>query len=103
AAEGVIAAAIGRIAELAALGARVLAVDVPSGLDVDRGQPLGSACVSADDTLTLIAAKPGLFTGSGRDHAGRIWCAQLGVVPPEGSADAWLAGTGDPTCVVSPR
>ena len=102
-AEGEIAAAIARIAELASLGARVLAVDVPSGLDVDRGQPLGAACVTADDTLTLIAPKPGLFTGSGRDHAGRIWCARLGVAPPEGSADAWLAGTGDPTCVVSPR
>ena len=68
--EGAIAAAIGRIAALAARGARVLAIDVPSGLDVDRGQPLGTACVVADDTLTLIAPKPGLFTGSGRDHAG---------------------------------
>ena len=69
--EGEIAAAIARIAELAARGARVLAVDVPSGLDVDRGQPIGAACVVADDTLTLIAPKPGLFTGSGRDHAGQ--------------------------------
>ncbi|MDQ6639469.1 MAG: NAD(P)H-hydrate epimerase, partial [Pseudomonadota bacterium] len=59
--DGAIAAAIARIAELAALGSRVLAVDVPSGLDVDRGQPIGSACVVADDTLTLIAPKPGLF------------------------------------------
>jgi hydroxyethylthiazole kinase-like uncharacterized protein yjeF len=101
--EGAIAAAIGRVAELAALGARILAVDVPSGLDVDRGQPLGATCVRADDTLTLIAPKPGLFTGSGRDHAGRTWCARLGVDPPDGSADAWLVGRSDPSCAVSDR
>jgi len=101
--EGEIAAAIARIAELASLGARVLAVDVPSGLDVGCGQPLGAACVTADDTLTLIAPKPGLFTGSGRDHAGRIWCARLRVGPPDAGADAWLAGTGDPSCAASPR
>jgi len=101
--EGAIAAAIARIAELAALGARVLAVDVPSGLDVDRGQQLGTACVSADDTLTLIAPKPGLFTGSGRDHGGRIWCARLGVDAADASADAWLVGTRDPSCAVASR
>jgi hypothetical protein len=32
---------------LAARGVPVLAVDVPSGLDPDRGQPLGEACVVA--------------------------------------------------------
>jgi len=100
--EGAIAAAIARIAELAARGARVLAVDVPSGLDVDRGQPLGVVCVDADDTLTLIAPKPGLFTGSGRDHAGRIWCARLGV-DDTGDADAWLVGAQDPSCANPPR
>ena len=101
--EGDIAAAIARIAEHAARGARVLAVDVPSGLDADRGQPLGAACVSADDTLTLIAPKPGLFTGSGRDHAGRIWCATLGVAEGDRNPDAWLVGTSDPSCTLSTR
>ena len=101
--EGEIAAAIARIAELAALGTRVLAVDVPSGLDVDRGQPLGAACVVADDTLTLIAPKPGLFTGSGRDHAGRAWCARLDVDASDAVADAWLVGTRDPSCAAAPR
>ena len=101
--EGAIAAAIGRIAELAAHGARVLAIDVPSGLAVDRGQPLGTACVSASDTLTLIAPKPGLFTGNGRDHAGRTWCARLGVGFAEGAATAWLVGTSDPSCASAAR
>jgi hydroxyethylthiazole kinase-like uncharacterized protein yjeF len=101
--EGDLAAAIARIATLAARGARVLAVDVPSGLDVDRGQPIGTACVVAHDTLTLIAAKPGLFTGSGRDHAGRVWWAPLDVADDGVEPDAWLVGVRDPSCVLAPR
>ena len=96
-AQGAIAAAIEHIAALAARGARVLAVDVPSGFDSERGQPLGPACVVADDTLTLLALKPGLFTGAGRDHAGRIWRASLGV-DGDGAIDAWLVGSADPSC-----
>ena len=101
--EGEIAAAIARIAELAARGARVLAVDVPSGLDADRGQPIGAAAVVADDTLTLLAAKPGLFTGSGRDHAGRVWCAPIGVAGEDSAPDAWLVGTRDACCALPVR
>jgi ADP-dependent NAD(P)H-hydrate dehydratase / NAD(P)H-hydrate epimerase len=101
--EGEIAAAIARIAELAARGAHVLAVDVPSGLDADRGQPLGSVCVVADDTLTLIATKPGLFTGGGRDYAGRVWCARLGLESDDLSVDTWLVGRGDPSCAIKRR
>ena len=78
--------------QLAARGARVLAVDVPSGLDAERGQPLGGACVVADDTLTLIAPKPGLFTGAGRDHAGRVWLRRARRRPATSAADAWLVG-----------
>ncbi|MEO8835673.1 MAG: NAD(P)H-hydrate dehydratase [Caldimonas sp.] len=97
--EGALGAAIERIAALAARGARVLAIDVPSGLDADRGQPLGTRCVVADDTLTLLTLKPGLFTGGGRDHAGRVWLARLGDGPDEADPAAWLVGTGDPSCV----
>jgi ADP-dependent NAD(P)H-hydrate dehydratase / NAD(P)H-hydrate epimerase len=76
---------------------------VPSGLDADRGQPIGSACVIADDTLTLIAPKPGLFTAAGRDKAGRIWCAGLGVDGADRDADAWLVGSDDPSCAPERR
>ena len=96
--EGDIATAIERIAAFAARGSHVLAVDVPSGLDVDRGQPLGSSCVVADDTLTMIALKPGLITAAGRDHAGRVWLAGLGLADASRAADAWLVGNGDPSC-----
>lgn len=66
--------------------ATVLAVDVPTGLDANSGQFLGKlsgnaddvVCVKAQHTLTLVAAKPGLFMGYGRDVCGQIWLANLG-------------------------
>ncbi|MEO8525757.1 MAG: NAD(P)H-hydrate dehydratase [Caldimonas sp.] len=89
---GAIASAIEGIATLAARGACVLAVDLPSGLDADRGQPFGDACVTAHHTLSLLAARPGLFTASGRDRAGTIWLDTLGVDLATESPDAWLVG-----------
>ncbi|HKX44074.1 MAG TPA: NAD(P)H-hydrate epimerase, partial [Burkholderiaceae bacterium] len=86
------------IAQLNGLRCPVLAADIPSGLDADTGRTLGdgaSSCVVAQHTLTLLTAKPGLFTASGRDHAGRIWLASLGVDPAAhtnatGAPAAWL-------------
>ena len=91
--EGAIARAVEHIAGLAARGARVLAVDVPTGLDSDFGRADGRVVV-ADDTLTLLALKPGLFTAAGRDHAGRIWLAPL-APRDDAVPDAWLVGRGD--------
>ncbi|MBV8501112.1 MAG: NAD(P)H-hydrate dehydratase [Paucibacter sp.] len=79
-----------RIARINALGACVLSVDLPSGLDADRGQVLGSA-VRADHTLVLLTLKPGLFTGLGRDHCGELWFEDLGVLP-EAAPSALLLG-----------
>lgn len=60
-----------------------LAVDVPSGLDADTGNPAsGGPCVRADHTLSLLTLKPGLFTGAGRDWCGRIWWDDLGCTEP---------------------
>jgi len=82
-------AADGRIAELIATinasAAAVLAVDLPSGLNGDTGSwppaPAGRAATvtDADWTLALLSPAPGLFTGSGRDHAGEIWWHDLAV------------------------
>ncbi|RTL34610.1 MAG: NAD(P)H-hydrate dehydratase [Burkholderiales bacterium] len=71
------------IAAMQASGAPILAVDLPSGLLADTGQPAGSAAVRADHTLTLLTLKPGLFTGEGRAHAGEIWFDDLGIAPDE--------------------
>ncbi|HXG28605.1 MAG TPA: NAD(P)H-hydrate dehydratase [Nevskiales bacterium] len=61
-----------------AAGARVLAVDIPSGLDADRGCVLGAA-VEADVTVSFIGLKLGLLTGAGPQHCGRLVFAGLEV------------------------
>ena len=58
--------------------APVLALDIPSGLDADRGVVLGAA-VRADATLTFIGLKQGLFTGEGRACCGAIHFDALGI------------------------
>lgn len=61
----------------------VLALDVPSGLDADTGMPVGegSVAVRATHTITFIGDKPGLHTAHGRDHAGEVIVADLGIDP----------------------
>ena len=71
--------------------ARVLAVDLPSGLDPDTGTLLGAAAVRADVTLCLLTLKPGCFTAQGRDHAGQVWLDGLGA-QPAASPVGWLSG-----------
>lgn len=88
--EGAIATAA---AELATLACPVLAVDLPSGLNADTGRALGACCVRADHTLALLTLKPGLFTASGRDHAGALWLDRLAADPPDAGAVARLSGS----------
>lgn len=67
----------------------VLAIDLPSGLDADTGQPLGAHVVRADHTLSLLTLKPGLFTAHGRDVAGCVWLDTLDVPPGAEAPDGW--------------
>lgn len=77
----------------------VLAIDVPSGLDVGTGQPMGPIAVRASHTISLLTLKPGLFTAHGRDHAGEVWFDDLGVAMGSESPEAWLTGR---TAAMSP-
>ena len=70
---------VAAIAALNALRVPVLGVDAPTGLSTDTGALLGDAVVRATHTLTLLTAKPGLFTGAGRECAGEPWFDDLGV------------------------
>ncbi|AKJ28995.1 NAD(P)H-hydrate dehydratase [Caldimonas brevitalea] len=79
--EGLLASAV---AQLRAWPGPVLALDLPTGLDAETGQPVGgdiATCVRATHTLALLTLKPGLFTGHGRDLAGTVWFDDLGVTP----------------------
>lgn len=86
--EGAMAHAIGL---LNSARAPVLAIDLPTGLCSDTGRRLGSVAVRADHSLALLTLKPGLFTGEGRDHAGRVWLDALGVQVRDIEVSAWLA------------
>jgi len=59
----------------------VLAVDIPSGLDCDRGEPLGAA-VKANWTVTFAAVKKGFASSkTAAEYAGEIFVASIGVEP----------------------
>lgn len=62
-------------------GTRVLAVDLPSGLDATTGDA-SPATLKADVTCVLAALKPGLLLGRGPELAGRLRLADIGL-------DAW--------------
>ncbi|MFA6384931.1 MAG: NAD(P)H-hydrate epimerase, partial [Candidatus Omnitrophota bacterium] len=58
--------------------ARILSVDIPSGLDATTGRILGD-CVRADKTVTFVAKKRGMTIKSGARVCGTIVVADLGV------------------------
>jgi len=58
--------------------APVISLDLPSGIDADSGDAAGAA-VRATATMTLALPKPGLFTASGREHAGRVHLGDIGL------------------------
>ena len=74
------------------LPAPVIAVDLPSGLDADTGQPLG-ACVRADKTVTIGFPKRGLLLHPGAEFAGKLEVADIGfpkqVVAAQKSSVNW--------------
>jgi NAD(P)H-hydrate epimerase len=58
--------------------APVLAVDIPSGLDADTGQPFGRA-VRAAHTVTFVAMKKGFLAPAARAWTGQVHVASIGV------------------------
>ena len=58
--------------------ARVLAVDLPSGLDCDTGEPLGPT-VRAGHTATMAAVKKGFTSPAARPWVGQVHVIDIGV------------------------
>ena len=59
------------------LATPILSVDLPSGLDADTGNPLGT-CVRADRTVTIGLPKRGLLVHPGAEFAGELEVVDIG-------------------------
>jgi hydroxyethylthiazole kinase-like uncharacterized protein yjeF len=81
--------ATGVIEAINAAKAPVIAVDVPSGVDVSTGEVAGPA-VRAVATATFHRGKPGLFIHPGKAHAGRVEVIDIGI--PRGGPGKPQAG-----------
>ncbi len=72
----------GRIAQLVSLannsGKRILALDIPTGLDPDSGSP-HEPCVKATQTLTLAFPKSGLLNKHAKTFVGQLFLADISV------------------------
>jgi len=59
-------------------GLRIIALDLPSGLDADTGE-VDQACLYADNTITLGFPKPGLFNPPGAERVGEMSVVDIGI------------------------
>jgi NAD(P)H-hydrate epimerase len=57
---------------------RILAIDLPSGLDCDTGLKLGSACVRAEKTVTFVAEKAGFANPESKQYTGEVIVGDIG-------------------------
>ncbi len=73
--EGALAALVAAINEAPA---KVLAIDIASGIDADSGQVLGTA-IKGDATVTFVRRKPGHLLLPGRLHSGVVHVADIGI------------------------
>ncbi len=74
--------AAGAIQYVNSLAARspVVAIDIPSGLNADTGEPMGDTVV-ADVTVTMGYAKRGLVAQPAVEYVGRVHVVDIGIPP----------------------
>jgi NAD(P)H-hydrate epimerase len=78
------------VAAVNASGRPVLAIDIPSGLDCDTGEPLGPT-VRATHTVTFVAPKQGFTNPTARPWLGEVHVLDIGA--PKKLVDEYLHGT----------
>ena len=72
-------------------GVRVMAVDLPSGLDADTGQPARQT-IRRVETCTFVAHKPGFLNQGADRYTGRVHVIDIGA--PRKLVDEMLAAGG---------
>lgn len=79
--EGVFAAGVQALRELDDAGTRIVAVDLPTGIDADRGT-IARRTVRADLTVTFGTPKRGQYLYPGRAFVGHLDVIDIGLVVP---------------------
>src|SRR5262249_5941114 len=90
------------LAEQARHVPRVLAVDIPSGVDGSTGGVHGTA-VRADATVTFAYLKPGLLFEPGRTLAGTVEVADIGIHADGDDAVATVTSASDVRAALGAR
>lgn len=81
----------------------IIALDGPSGLDLDSGYPLaesqhvkGASMIPLSDlTITFHSLKPGHLTGDGPDYCGKIEVIDIGLPGPDRAKPVTAEGQAD--------
>jgi len=66
------------IRQINAAEAQVMAVDIPSGLDCDTGEP-NDPTIQAEFTATFVTSKPGYEKPSARPFVGKVHVVDIGT------------------------
>lgn len=56
----------------------IISIDLPSGLNANTGQVMGTA-IKADATISFIGVKQGLLTGQASDYCGELYFSGIGI------------------------
>ena len=68
------------VSAINSLNKQIIAVDIPSGLDCDRGLALGTA-IKAAITVTFAAAKKGFVNPASAGYTGEVYITSIGIEP----------------------
>ncbi|MDR3258386.1 MAG: NAD(P)H-hydrate dehydratase [Fusobacteriaceae bacterium] len=66
------------IEKINAFSRYTISIDIPSGIDGDTGEILGTA-IKADETITLALPKIGTMTSFGSEYSGKLHIADIGI------------------------
>ncbi len=86
------------LASLSFTADKVVAVDIPSGLDADSGRAATRA-FKADYTVTFVAPKRGMFLRDGIANCGEIWIGDVGAKAAQWDCEDALEQN-EPACAV---